>query len=109
MYLLTLSLFFNEDIDKAIQLWENLLNYRVQLYARSSRNLTTISEEFIAYLARAGGVENWIPQDEVLEEFVTIQRKIGRSTFYKELKGLLEEGRVVASGKRNRKLKLVVK
>jgi len=98
-----------EDIDKAIQLWENLLNYRVQLYARSSRNLTTISEEFIAYLARAGGIENWIPQDELFEEFVTLQRKIGRSTFYNELRGLLEEGRVVASGKRNRELKLVVK
>ena len=99
----------DEDIDKAIQLWENLLNYRVQLYARSSRNLTTISEEFVAYLARAGGVENWIPQVEVYEEFVTVQRKIGRSTFYKELTGLLEEGRIVVSGKRNRELKLVVK
>ncbi len=99
----------DEDIDKAIQLWENLLNYRVQLYARSSRNLTTISEELVTYLARAGGVENWIPQDELYEEFVTVQRKIGRSTFYKELTGLLEEGRIVASGKRDRKLKLVIK
>ena len=99
----------DEDIDKAIQLWENLLNYRVQLYARSSRNLTTISEELVTYLARAGGVESWIPQDDLYEEFVTVQRKIGRSTFYKELTGLLEEGRIVASGKRNRTLKLVVK
>ena len=99
----------DEDIDKAIQLWENLLNYRVQLYARSSRNLTTISEELVAYLARAGGVESWIPQGDLYEEFVTVQRKIGRSTFYKELTGLLEEGRIVATGKRNRTLKLVVK
>ncbi len=99
----------DEDIDKAIQLWENLLNYRVQLYARSSRNLTTISEEFVIHLSRIGGTENWIPQDELYEEFVNIQRKIGRSTFYNEIKGLLEEGRIVATGKRNRKLKVVIK
>ena len=99
----------DEDIDKAIQLWENLLNYRVQLYARSSRNLTTISEEFVIHLSRIGGTENWIPQDELYEEFVNIQRKIGRSTFYNEIRSLLEEGRIVASGKRNRELKLVIK
>ncbi len=99
----------DEDIDKAIQLWENLLNYRVQLYARGNRNLTTISEEFVAHLARIGGTENWIPQDALYEEFVNVQRKVGRSTFYNEIKGLLEEGCIVASGKRDRKLKLVIK
>jgi len=99
----------DKDIDKAIQLWENLLNYRVQLYARSSRNLTTISEEFVTHLARLGGTENWILMDELYQEFVVIQRKIGRSTFYNEIRGLLEEGQIVATGKRDRKLKLVIK
>jgi len=99
----------DEDIDKAIQLWENLLAFRIQLYARSSRNLKTVGDEILAYIALIGGSESWVPMQPVLNELVGIRRLIGQSTFYKEMNTLMEEGRVIVSGKRDRKLKLVIK
>lgn len=99
----------DDDIDKAIQLWENLLVFRIQLYARSSRNLMTVSDEILAYLARVGGSDSWIPVEEALNEFVMVQHKVGRTTFYKEITGLIEEGRIIATNKRNRKIRLVIK
>lgn len=99
----------DDDIDKAIQLWENLLVFRIQLYARSSRNLMTVSDEILAYLARMGGTDSWIPVEEALNEFVMVQHKVGRTTFYKEITGLIEEGRIIATNKRNRKIRLVIK
>jgi len=99
----------DEDIDKAIQLWENLLAFRIQLYARSSRNLKTVSDEILAYIARIGGSESWVPMQAVLDELVGIRRMIGQSTFYKEINTLMEDGCIIASGKRDRKLKLVIK
>jgi DNA replicative helicase MCM subunit Mcm2 (Cdc46/Mcm family) len=99
----------DKDIDKAIQLWENLLVFRIQLYARSSRNLMTVSDEILAYLARMGGSDSWIPVEEALNEFVMVQHKVGRTTFYREITGLIEEGRIIATNKRNRKIRLVIK
>jgi len=99
----------DKDIDKAVQLWENLLVFRIQLYARSSRNLMTVSDEILAYLARMGGSDSWISVEEALNEFVMVQHKVGRTTFYKEVTGLIEEGRIIATNKRNRKIRLVVK
>lgn len=97
------------DIHKAIQLWENLLGFRVQIYARSSRNLVTVSDEMLAFLGRVGGSEDWISLNELFQEFVMIQRSIGRTTFYKEVQSLIEEGRIVADGKRDRSVKLVIR
>lgn len=99
----------DNDIIKAIQLWENLLALRVQLYARSSRNLTTVSQDILAYIAGLGGSEAWISLEEVYHEFVNRRQRIGRTTFYNEITGMLEEGLAIASGQRDRKLKLVVK
>jgi hypothetical protein len=99
----------DKDIDKAIQLWENLLVFRIQLYARSSRNLMTVSDEILAYLARMGGSDSWISIEEALNEFVMVQHKVGRTTFYREITGLIEEGRIIATNKRNRKIRLVIK
>lgn len=62
----------DEDVDKAIQLWENLLQYRLQLYRLSSRKLTTIGDEICGYLARLGGATEDVPISELRLEFMMI-------------------------------------
>jgi hypothetical protein len=69
----------------------------------------TVSDEILAYLARMGGSDSWIPVEEALNEFVMVQHKVGRTTFYREITGLIEEGRIIATNKRNRKIRLVIK
>lgn len=104
----------DEDVDKAIQLWENLILLRIQLYARSSkRNIMTVADEMALYIWRRQQMpeceKKGVPAVEVKNEFINVRRMIGQTTFYEEIKNLRESGRIVQFGKRNIKLKVVVK
>lgn len=102
----------DRDVDKAIQLWENLVQFRIQLYARSKRNIMTVADEMALYIWRyqqTPDFEEGVPIREVKTEFVAVRGMIGETTFYKEIKNLRETGRIIQIGKRDSKLKVVVK
>ena len=98
------------DIEKAIQLWENLLAYRVQLYSESPvRNLKAISDEMVLYLFNNGAAANEVALSELYDEFINRRKMFAKSTFYKEVDTLIENGRLIAFGERNRTVKLIVR
>jgi hypothetical protein len=105
----------DEDIDKAIQLWENLINIRVKIYGQSNRNFRTVKDEILAFTLRAQvhrqneGREPMVPIAEVRAEIVDRARFIGMTTFYKELRTLRETGEIVQQGKRDGKIAVVIK
>lgn len=105
----------DEDIDKAIQLWENLINLRIEIYGRSNRNFMTVKDEILAYTARAQvqysneGAEPMVPVAEIKEEIVDRRKLVGKTTFYKELQTLREIGEIVQQGKRDGKIAVVIK
>lgn len=102
----------DEDIDKAIQLWENLLQFRKQLYGgRGDRNITTVGDEIVLYIHRISDTtkDNWVKLESVKRHIVKEQGLCGRSTFYKEWKNLVNQGRIVQKGKRDAEAQLVIK
>jgi hypothetical protein len=100
----------DSDVEKAIQLWENLIQLRVQLYARHDRNLKSVADEIITYVYSVQGMEGGdVDINRVKQFIVNEQRLIGQTTFYKEIKTLQETGRLVVKGKRDKKLSVVVK
>lgn len=104
------------DIDKAIQLWENLINLRVEIYGRQgTRNFMTVGDEMLAYIVRMqtyyknkGGAEK-VAVSELKEEIVDRCRLIGKSTFYEELRTLRESGDIVQEGKRDGSVTVIIK
>jgi hypothetical protein len=101
----------DEDVEKAIQLWENLIQLRIQLYARHDRNLKSVADEIIAYVwrSRNSSSDGTVPIEQVRKYIVDDERLIGRTTFYKEVNTLEEAGRLAIKGKRNKKLSVIVK
>lgn len=100
----------DEDIDKAIQLWENLLQFRIQLYGpEANRNLRTVADEICLFIWQNNGHEREIPIESIYKEIVLYRRMVGKTTFYKEIKNLIETGRLAQFGQRDRKLKLIIR
>lgn len=105
----------DDDIDKAIQLWENLISLRVEIYGRSNRNFMTVKDEILVFTMRAQAhyqnedKEAMVPISEVKAEIVDKRRLIGKTTFYKELQTLRETGEIVQQGKRDGKIAVVIK
>ena len=106
----------NEDVDKAIQLWENLINLRVEIYGQQgSRNFLSVQDEMVAYTKRMQeynhnqGSEAVVTVAELRAEIVDRRRLIGMTTFYKELQTLRETGQLVQHGKRDGTLEVVIK
>jgi len=105
----------DEDIDKAIQLWENLIKLRVEIYGHSNRNFMTVKDEILVFTMRAQvhnqnrGEEAMVPISEVYAEIVDRAKFIGKTTFYKELQTLRETGEIVQQGKRDGKIAVVIK
>ncbi len=106
----------NEDVDKAIQLWENLINLRVEIYGQQgTRNFLSVQDEMVAYTKRMQeynqnrGDEPIVTVAELRAEIVDRRRLIGVTTFYKELQTLRETGQLVQHGKRNGTLAVVIK
>lgn len=105
----------DSDISKAIQLWENLMQFRVQLYRDTgSRNLLSVADEIILYILHSQkyrqdqGLPEEVPVSQIIREFVEVKRTIGKTTFYEELKGLRESGRIIQHGKRDGSVKIVI-
>lgn len=106
----------DKDVDKAIQLWENLINLRVQLYAEQDRHIESIGQEIILYIhsieksmENKGVNDPSVPISEV-KEYIVSQRKLcGQTTFYKEINAQVEQGKLIQIGQRNKKLKVVIK
>lgn len=104
----------DEDVEKAISLWENLLQLRVQLYGgRGDRNLRTIADEILLFIHRMETAdptcEDGVPLPVIKQEFVDIQRLCVKSTFYEQIRELRETGRIIQKGERNAKITLVIK
>ncbi len=105
----------DEDIDKAVQLWENLIKLRVEIYGRSNRNFMTVKDEILAFTLRTQmhylneGGEAMVPISEVRAEIVDRRQFVGKTTFYKEIQTLRETGEIVQQGLRDGKIAVVVK
>ena len=106
----------DEDIDKAVQLWENLINLRVEIYGRQgTRNFMTVGDEMLTYIVRMqtyyknGGGEERVAVAEVRDEIVERRKLVGLSTFYEELRTLRESGDIVQEKKRGGFVTVIIK
>ena len=100
----------DDDVNKAIQLWENLMQLRIQLYARHDRNLKSVADEIITYVFNRQGLDGGEVDIGLVKNYIVDeQRLVGKVTFYKEINTLEETGRLVVKGKRDKKLSVVVK
>jgi len=98
----------DDDVSKAVQLWENLIQLRVQLYARHDRNLKSVADEIITYVFNRQKMEGEVAIEDVRKYIVDEQRLISQATFYKEVNTLQETGRLAVKGQRNKKLSVIV-
>ena len=101
----------DSDIEKAVQLWENLIQLRVQLYSQHDRNMRSVSDEILLFVMRTQDLNEAedVDIEVVRQEIVETRRLVGLTTFYKEIKTLQETGRVLVQGLRNKKLRVIVK
>lgn len=100
----------DEDVAKAIRLWENLLLFRVQLYGGMSRILKSVSDEIVVYIINAqkdGGMEG-VPLLQVYRYIVEERQIVSRATFYREVEKARNSGRIVQMGKRNATVKVLI-
>lgn len=104
----------DEDVAKAIRLWENLLQLRIQLYGGQSRILKSVSDEIVIYIINAmkdrknRGMDEEVPLLEVYQYIVEERRIVSRATFYREVEKARGSGRIVQMGKRNATVKVLV-
>jgi DNA replicative helicase MCM subunit Mcm2 (Cdc46/Mcm family) len=101
----------DSDVEKAIQLWEGLIQFRVQLYAKHDRNLLSVGDEIVKYIIQAQQSSNGDAVDirRVKQRIVDEMKLIGQTTFYKEVNILHESGRIAVEGQRDKKLSVIVK
>ncbi len=101
----------DEDVEKAIMLWENLLHMRLQLYGGRSRILKTPADEIVAYIvARQRGLgTDGVPLVEIYQHIVLDKRMISKATFYREVKKLRNIGTIIQFGERNAKVQVIIK
>jgi hypothetical protein len=102
----------DEDINKAIALWENLLAFRVQIYgAKGDRNLMTISDEIVLAIHRRSkdSEDGFADRMKIKYEIVNDRALCSESTFYDEWKKLREDGRIVQKGERNAKAQVIIR
>lgn len=102
----------DEDVDKAIQLWENLLQFRKQLYGeRGDRNLKTVADEIVIYIHNLSSKteDGWVTRETVKRHIVEDLGLCGRTTFYEEWNDLVSQGRIVQHGKRDAKAQVVIR
>jgi len=102
----------DEDIDKAITLWENLLQFRLQLYGqRANRNLKTIGDEIVLYIHQmsANSDEGWVDRMSVKQHIINEKALCSESTFYDEWNKLRTGGRIVQKGERNAKAQVIIR
>jgi len=102
----------DEDILKAIYLWENMLHMRVELYGpRQSRNILSVSDEIIIFInnaQRANGDE-LIPYSDVANYIVSDKKLISKPTFDRQMKRLREGRRIIQQGeKHNHRVGLII-
>lgn len=100
----------DEDIGKAIRLWENLMHMRVQLYGMSSRILLSPSDEIVkfVFLSQKHTEDGYVPLSDALNEIVGNRQLISQRTFYREIEKMKNGGRIVVKGKRNMKVSVVI-
>jgi len=102
----------DEDIDKTINLWENLLRFRVQIYGQNaSRNLKTIGDEMVLFMHNQASTteDGWVDRQSVKYHIVNEIAICSESTFYTEWNKLRDNGRIIQEGKRDAKAKLVIR
>ncbi len=104
------------DIDKAIQLWENLINLRVEIYGnQGTRNFLDVRDEMVAFIARmqsyhkSTGDEAKVSVAELKREIVERRKLVSSATFYRELRTLRELGDIIQEGKRDGNVIVVIK
>jgi len=103
----------DEDIEKAIGLWENLLQFRAQLYAKTqhNRNILSISDEMILFLASTNEMpdeQGYIDNKHMVNNIVHEKQLCSKSTYDRELRKLRESGRIYQTGKKRFKVKLLI-
>jgi len=102
----------DEDIDKAISLWENLLQFRVQLYGpRANRNLKTIGDEIVLFIHNMSNdsEDGWVDRLSIKHYIINDRALCGESTFYEEWNTLRDSGRIIQKGKRDAKAQVVIR
>ena len=103
----------DEDVEKAIALWESLLHIRIQLYSKNmdkSRMLYSTGDEIVMFIAHAlkHTDEDTVLLQDVLEEIVARRQLISQATFYREIEKMRGERRIRTKYKRNMRVGLVI-
>jgi len=103
----------DEDVKKAIALWETLMHIRLQLYGKeidNTRMLYSTGDEIVMYIAHALKFteEDTVPLSNILEEIVGRRELVSQATFYREIEKMRGEGRIFTKGKRDMKVGLVI-
>ncbi len=103
----------DEDVEKAIALWESLLHIRIQLYSKTmdkSRMLYSTGDEIVMFIAHAlkHADEDTVLLQDVLEEIVARRQLISQATFYREIEKMRGERRIRTKYKRNMRVGLVI-
>jgi len=101
----------DEDIDKAVQLWENLLDLRLKLYSEEgNRNILTVGDEIIFHVLEESREypEGWIPIMDLRTEFVDRRRIVSQATFYREIDALKNDRRLIQNKAKTRDAKVKV-
>jgi len=100
----------DEDIERAIRLWENLLHMRIQLYGGQNRILKSTADEIVVYIINAMQAtdKGEVSLLKVKEHIVDDLRLISKATFYREVEKLRLSGRIIQMGKRNATVKVII-
>jgi DNA replicative helicase MCM subunit Mcm2 (Cdc46/Mcm family) len=102
----------DEDIERACQLWENLIELRIQLYQdEGNRNIVTVGDEILIYMLNQtkNYPDNKVPISVIRNRFVNELGSVSDASFYRELEALRKDRKVLQTGRRDGKLELVVR
>lgn len=86
-----------EDIGKAIELWEELVNYREELYESEDRRISSIEDLILMGLYQNGGSMNM----KEIKNFVKSRTSVTNRTIERKIMNIIESGEANRYGERN--------
>lgn len=95
----------DEDIDKAVELWETIIILREKLHTKSRHNIVTPKQQVFLELVQKGkeGVKTTKFKEEILKRGITSE-----ASYYRIIKRLQEEGAIIKDREYDGVLRAVV-
>jgi len=94
----------DEDIEKAISLWETLIDLRKHLYTSMSRMITTVKDKILIAIMELSKEKGYTTTEELLKYVVEEKKLCSRATLYRKIDDLLLERKIMRDGERNMKI-----